>query len=221
MLLHKIKLYASSEDRAVYDLLREVGVIVDHVKRHVAGQQTCSWCSDGFRPHMRAKIEDNCHSNGGDETFFHSPAGNGDAMRFAFKSPLSEGFSRYGDLDVWGRMKLEEIRETLGWARDLGMHIGQHRLVHHWPCKAALSREIDLAQSVDLVIRGKLRIKHQLPKLQVAMDLFCDWGPDDYTLDLIKKEPYLHLIETDPRFVRQRDEWYAYSEEVKRLPVLL
>jgi hypothetical protein len=215
-----MKLFACDDDRKTYELFRESGVIGDYTIKNVAGQQTCSWCADGFRPHMREKIEGNCRVNGGENSFFHSPAGNGDAMRFAFNSPLSQGFSRYGDPDVWGRLKLEEIRETLGWAEDLSVHIEQHRLIHHWPCKAALSRGITFAQSIDLVIRGKFRIKHQIPGLKVAIDFFCDWDKEKYTLDLIKKEPYLKLIETDPRFTKEHSEWCAYVEEVNSLPVL-
>jgi hypothetical protein len=220
MLLHTKKLYASKEDRATHYLYREAGVLVPHKSEHVAGKQTCSCCSDGFRFHMTEGVFNRCKENGGDETFFHQFKGNGEAMRFALNSPLSGGFSRYGDLDVWGRMKVDEIKEVLGWADDLEVVVEQHRLVHHWPCKAALSRNLDLSQSIDLVIRGKLRIKHQIPDLKVGIDFFIDWDQDDHTTELIKKEPYLQLIETDPRFTKERDEWSAYAEDVKKLPIL-
>lgn len=218
MLLHKMKLFASDDDRATYELFQEAGIIVEHSTKHVAGQQTCSWCADGFRPHMKETVEGHCRTNGGDETFFHSFAGNGDAMRFAFNSPLSSGFSEDGDLDVWGRLKLEEIRETLGWAEGLNMSVAQHRLVHHWPCKAAVSRGITLSESVFLVICGKMRIKHQIPQLKVAIDLWCDWAPREWTLNLVKKEAYLRLIATDARFAHVYDKWCTHKEEVRKLP---
>jgi hypothetical protein len=219
MLMHKKKLYASEDDRATHHLFQEAGIIVGYQTKKVAGQQICSVCSDGFRLHMKKEVYSSCRANGGDEAFFHSFQGNGEAMRFALNSPLSEGFSALTS-DVWGRLKTKEIAEVLGWADELDVPVVQHRLVHHWPCKGAMSRDISLAQSIDLVIRGKLRIKHQVPALQVAIDFFCDWGPDESTIELIRKEPYLAMIETDPRFSKERDEWCAYAEETKKLPVL-
>ena len=219
MLMHKKKLYASENDRAIHHLFKEAGVIVGYQSKKVAGQQTCSVCSDGFRLHMKELILHNCHANGGDDTFLHPFQGNGEAMRFAYNSPLSAGFSTVTD-DVWGRLKTKEIAEVLGWVDKHDIPVAQHRLVHHWPCTGAISRDINLAQSIDLVIRGKLRIKQQIPALCVAIDFFCDWGPGDSTLELIKKEPYLALIKTDPRFRKERDEWYEYAEEVRRLPTL-
>jgi hypothetical protein len=219
MLLHKKKLYASAEDKVTYELFKEAEVIVGYQPKRVAGQQTCSVCSDGFRLHMKEEVLQTCQTNGGSDAFFHSFQGNGEAMRFAYDSPLSKGYSAITS-DILGRTKTTEITELLSWADELDVQVLQHRLVHHWPCKAALSRDITLARSIDLVIRGKLRIKQQIPALCVAIDFFCDWGENEHTIDLIKKEAYLQLIETDPRFTKERDEWALYAEEVKKLPVL-
>ncbi len=220
MLLHKKNLFASPEDKKTYEKFRETGVIIPHLHKHVSGQQLCSTCADGFRTHMKDMIYDRCRSIGGEDTFFHEFRGSGETMRFAFNSPLSHGVSKYGDPDVWGRMKTNEIIEVLGWADELKVSVEQHRLVHHWPCKAAISRDINLAGSIDLVIRGKLRIKQQVPNLCVGIDLFCDWGPNDHTIDLLKKEPYLMMLETDPAYKAQHEAWLAYVELVKQLPVL-
>lgn len=221
MLLHSKKLYASHADRVIHHLLLEAGVLSPQKESHVSGQQTCSTCSDGFRTHMKEAVFHRCRQSGGDETFFHEFKGNGEAMRFALNSPLSIGESLYGDTDVWGRKKIDEIVEVFGWAKEADLFLDQHRIVHHWPCKAAKSRGIDLLQSIDLVIRGKFRLKHQIPDLHVAIDFFCDWGKDDHTIELLKKEPYLKMIESDPQFLRQYDEWQVYVEKVKRLPILI
>lgn len=220
MLLHQMKLYASKADRAIYDFFIERGVIIEYEQEKVHGRQTCSMCSDGFRPHMKEKILRTCCSNGGTDTFFHQFNGNGEAMRFAFNSPLSDGFSAHMNADVWGMLKIKELAEAFGWAEELGVELEQHRVVHHWPCKAAISRNIDLVESIDLVVRGKCRIKHQMPGLKVALDLFCDWGPDTHSIALIKKESYLALISSDPLFEKQYDSWLEYAEEVAKLPVL-
>lgn len=220
MLLHEKKLYASCGDRIIHALFSEAGVIVPHNSEKVAGKQTCSCCSDGFRFHMTEGVFQRCRDNGGEETFFHQFKGNGEAMRFALNSPLSADVSRFGDPDVWGRLKTNEVNEVLGWAHKLDVLVEQHRLVHHWPCKAALSRNIDLAESIDLVIRGKFRIKHQIPDLKVGIDLFCDWGELDHTTELIKKEPYLNMIRNDPRFTKTYEEWLKYAEGVKKLRIL-
>jgi hypothetical protein len=220
MLLHNLKLFASPDDRHVYDQFVEAGVIRPNNTFQVAGQQICSICGDGFRHHMKSSAFKACQANGGEDTFFHELKGNGEAMRFALNSPLSDGESIYGDTDVWGRKKTDEIVELLGWADELNVSVRQHRLGHHWPCKAAKSRGISLAESIDLVVRGKLRIKQQIKGLCVAMDFFCDWGPDDHTSELIKKEAYLNMIESDPAYQQQFDEWLAYQEAVSALPVL-
>src|SRR3989339_838516 len=133
---------------------------------------------------------------------------------------LSEGFSERINADVWGLLKTRELREVLGWAEELELSVTQHRLVHHWPCKAALSRDISFAESIDLVVRGKLRIKHQIPGLKVAIDFFCDWGPGEHSIALIKKEAYLAMISSDRLFSKQHHSWLAYEEEVEKLPVL-
>lgn len=220
MLMHKKKLFASLEDRRTHSQFVEAGIIVPQRQEHVAGQQICSACADGFRTHMKDMIFQRCLESGGDETFFHEFKGSGEAMRFAFNSPLSEGVSKYGDSDVWGRMNIGELAEVLGWADELEVSVAQHRLVHHWPCKAAKSRDIDFAASIGLVIRGKLRIKHQIPDLRVGIDLFCDWGPNDHSIDLLKKEPYLVMIETDPAYRQQYESWLEHAEQVKKLSVL-
>ncbi len=218
MLLDHHKLYASKASCDMHAQFVEAGVIVPHNSDHVAGKQTCSCCSDGFRYHMHEGVFRRCQDNGGEGTFFHQFKGNGEAMRFALGSPLSDGASECGDPDVWGRMKTGELVEVLGWSRMYDVNVRQHRLVHHWPCKAAMSRKFDFATSVDLVVRGKLRIKHQIPGLQVAIDLFCDWAKGSHTTELIKKEAYLAMIESDPTFARQYDEWCVYAEEVAQLP---
>lgn len=220
MLLHKLNLFASPEDRAVHNLFREAKVIVPSQQGLVSGQQLCSICGDGFRHHMKRGVFKRCLESGGDDMFFHEFKGNGEAMRFALNSPLSAGESKYGDPDVWGRKKIDEIVEVLGWADDLGIDVGQHRVVHHWPCKAAKSRVISFAQSIDLVVKGKYRIKHQIQRLRVGIDFFCDWAPDENSIEQIKKEMYLHLIETDPAFARELDSWHEYVEQVSKLPVL-
>ena len=217
---HKKVQYASKEDLKTHGLLEEAGVLVPHVKKMVAGEQTCSWCSDGFRPHMRELILGNCRSSGGDEAFFHAPAGNGEAMRFAYNSALSQGYSDYDNRDILGMIKTKEIAESIRIAATKGVCITQHRQVHHWPCAAGSLRKITYPQSIDLVIRGKHRIKHQIPGLQVAMDLFVDWSANHHTLNLIKKEPYLVLIGSDPYFTKQHEEWLQYAEAVKALPIL-
>lgn len=220
MLLHEKKLYASPLDRVVHDLFVKEGVIVEYHSHKVAGQQTCSLCSDGFRPHMKEEVLKACHARGGATAFFHSFGGNGEAMRFAYNSPLSEGFSERNNDDVWGILKTKELCEVLCWAEGLDMSVTQHRLVHHWPCKAALSRGINLAESIDLVVRGKLRIKQQIPHLKVALDFFCDWGPDEHSIALIKKEAYVSFISTNPLFAKQYDSWLAYEKEVMKLPTI-
>lgn len=220
MLLHQKKLYASAADRVAYERLIKEGVIVEYQEKKVHGQQTCSLCSDGFRPHMKEKVLNTCHSNGGDNAFFHPFTGHGEAMRFAYNSPLSEGFSDRNNADFWGSGKTKEISEFHGWAEETGVLVKQHRLVHHWPCKAAISRNISLAESIDLVIRGKLRIKHQMPGLKVAIDLFCDWGPNEHSMACIKKEAYVFLISNDWLFAKQHDGWMAHEEQIKKLPIL-
>jgi hypothetical protein len=220
MLLHQKNLFASEQDKKTHGLFVEAGIIQPHRQEYVAGKQLCSNCSDGFRLHMKEMIFDHCRQNGGDETFYHEFRGSGDPMRFALNSPLSHGVSKYGDPDVWGRMKTQEVIEVLGWANELGITVNQHRIVHHWPCKAAKSRQIDFAASIDLVFRGKLRLKHQIPDLRVGIVLFCDWAAHEHTLELMKKEPYLAFIKTDPRFKVQHESWLEYAEQVKQLPVL-
>jgi hypothetical protein len=70
------------------------------------------------------------------------------------------------------------------------------------------------------VVKGKYRIKHQIQRLRVGIDFFCDWAPDENSIEQIKKEMYLHLIETDPAFARELDSWHEYVEQVSKLPVL-
>lgn len=220
MLLHQKKLYASDADREVYQQLIDAGVIIEYKEGKVHGRQTCSLCSDGFRPHMREVVSSTCHTNGGREAFFHPFIDNGHPMSYAFNSPLSEGLSDRNNADVLGLIQTKKIVQVLEWTSELDVSVLQHRLVHHWPCKAAISRSIGLAESIDLVIRGKLRIKQQIPGLKVAIDLFCDWDQDEHSMACIKKEAYLSLISTNWLFSKQYEEWLAYEEKVKKLPVL-
>jgi hypothetical protein len=125
-------LFAEPKDRPVVRMLTEAGVFVPHHSDKVGARQVCTYCGDGFRFHYKQWISRPCIEKGGDEAFFHTPGGNGDPMRFALDSPLSMHFP-----DDWGRLKIAEIVETLGWTDELRIAVDQHRLVHHWPCKAA------------------------------------------------------------------------------------
>jgi hypothetical protein len=141
-------------------------------------------------------------------------------MRFALDSPLSEGFSERNNPDYWGAAKTKELVEVLGWAQEAGLVVTQHHLVHHWPCKAGKTRHISYLDSVDLVIRGKLRIKRQIQGIQVSIEQFIDWGPGDCTHDLIKMEPYIALLKTHLPLRNAYEAWQEYAEQVSGLPVL-
>ena len=220
MLLKKKGLYASAADCDTYHMFAEAGVIGPNNLMKAHGRQTCSQCADGFRLHISETVIKMCKASGGDDLFFHNFKGNGEAMRFVLDSPLSEGFSMHNNTDLWGRIKVLEIDEVLGWAEELGVDVAQHRTVHHWPCKAALSRGITFAQSIDLVVKGKVRLKHQIAGLQVALDLFTDWSEDVCKHDLIKKEAYVAFIRNTPSFHEVYDNWQEYLLAVSRLPVL-
>lgn len=215
MLLKEKKLYATARDRAVYDELVDAGVIVPHHPHKVAGRQMCTHCADGFRPHYKEWIKDLCFSQGGARSFFHTFSGNGDPMRYAYCSPLSGTHS-----DAWGALKVEELAETLRWARALEVSVDQMRDVHHWPCKAALDRNISLLESIDLVVRGKHRIKQQIPDLRVALELFIDWDESHHTVNLIKKEAYISYLRNTPSRISMHLSWLSYQESTKNLPVL-
>lgn len=219
-LLHKKRLYADPQDRKHYELFREAGVCVDYNVEKAHGQVTCSICSDGFRTHIGEKVSSICRALGGDEMFYHEFKGNGEAMRFAFESPLSAGFSERSNDDFWGAAKVKELVEVLGWAEEVGLQVVQHRLIHHWPCKAGTTRAISYPGSVDLVLRGKFRIKHQIKNLQVSIEQFIDWGPAECTHDQLKMDPYVNLLRSHTAFMRQYDDWLAYCEHVGKLPVL-
>ncbi len=214
MLLRQMKLYASGKDRTMYETLKEAGVLVPHHSHKVCGKQICTHCADGFRPHYKEWIKDLCFSNGGAKSFFHTFSGNGDPMRYAYQSPLSESGT-----DAWGSLKTQELIETLGWAQKMNVQVEQMRDVHHWPCKAALDRNISFLESIDLVVRGKHRIKHQIPSLRVALELFIDWGDDNHTVDLIKKEQYIRFIRETPSESAKYHSWLKYKESVLALPV--
>lgn len=215
MLLHEKKLYASHADRMTFEMFKEAGVIVPHHSHKVSGKQICTHCADGFRPHYKEWIKALCFSSGGAKSFFHTFSGNGDPMRFALHSPLS----RPGT-DEWGDLKILELAETLRWADELNVNVEQMRDVHHWPCKAGLDRKITFSDSIDLVVRGKHRIKRQVPSLRVALELFIDWKDDEHTVNLIKKEMYVQFLKREPKFAKQYDSWLAYDERVKTLPVI-
>ncbi len=215
MLLREKKLYASAADRTTFEMFKEVGVIVPHHSHKVCGKQICAHCADGFRPHYKEWIKALCFSSGGATSFFHTFSGNGDPMRYAYHSPLS----KYGS-DAWGALKTEELAETLRWADALHVPVEQMRDVHHWPCKAALDRKISFSESIDLVVRGKHRIKRQIPSLRVALELFIDWGDDEHTVNLIKKERYVQFLRREPSFSREYASWLAYEEQIQNIPVI-
>ena len=213
MLLHQKKLYAQESDRKPHALFVEAKVIVPHETERVGGKQICSHCADGFRIHYKRWIAKQCFTNGGDDAFFHTFSGNGEPMRFACNSALS-----MVNPDDWGALKMMELYETLGWAKALEVVIDQLRVVHHWPCKAALDRNIGFEDSIDLVVRGKLRIKWQLP-IKVGLEMFIDWSQDEHTTHLIKKEPYIELLRNHPPYREKYEHWLRYEELVRELPV--
>ncbi len=216
MLYRRMGLFAPVEDRETVAMLTEAGVLIPHQREKISGKQICSHCGDGFRYHYKRWIAGGCIEKGIDEAFFHTFSGNGEVLRFALDSPLSyDAFP-----DDWGTLKTMEIAEVLGWASEMGLEVTQHRLVHHWPCKAAMSREIDLLSSIILCAKGKTRIKHQIPGLKVGMEIFIDWSEDEYETPLIKKEALYAMLATDPRFTREYDAWLAHEAAVARLPVL-
>lgn len=220
MLLKSKKLYARPGDRPVYETLMSAQVLQPHNAGKVSGQQICIRCADGFRPHYRKWTRDTCEDQGGEEVFFHPPTGNGDPMRFAYYSPLSTDPFSHMRSDVWGYMKSLEIMESLEIAADVGVNVMYLRIVHHWPCKAAIKRRISFLESIDLVVRGKTRLKHQFPGIQVAMELFVDWGEDDITKNLIKKEQYMNFLRSETEFTKMHDDMLVHEDEVFALPVL-
>ena len=204
----------------MYELFREAKVCIPFNLTKARGQVTCSMCSDGFRTHIGEKVSSICKAQGGDEMFYHEFKGNGEAMRFALDSPLSAGFSERNNPDFWGSALIKELVEVLQWAMEAGLVVNQHRNIHHWPCKGGKSRHISYANSVDLVIRGKVRIKQQIRGLQVSIEQFIDWGPVECTHDQLKLEPYVDLLRSYPPLRQTYDNWLEYSERVAQLPVL-
>jgi hypothetical protein len=136
-------------------------------------------------------------------------------MRFAFESPLA-----YFSSDDCGLFKTREVVQTLEWATELGVDVEQHRLVHHWPCKAALSIGVSFLESIILVAKGKMRLKHQIPGLKVSMEVFIDWSADEFEVHSLSKEALVKLMQNDPQFSKVWEDWLAYEDRVRQLPVL-
>lgn len=220
--------YASTQDLRAMELFQRAGVFITWNGENVHHEVLHSACADGHRYQaLKMTAHRICMHNGGGNSMFHSPSGNGDALRFAFNSPLS-----YFTPDDWGRLKTAEVFESL----EIKDGVQQGRLLHHWPCAAAVARNISFIRSIFWLVAGKARIKQQIRGICVALDICVHVDNDDDRFFLVKKEAFLDLLDhcredtyhdhfpgfedLEPEIKWCAMHWQDYRARVSMLPVL-
>lgn len=202
--------FATKEDLHLYAELEEAGVLVPLERRRLTCQQLFICCADGHRPHLWMEDFHVCQrlAHKKQNACFHKLSGNGKTLTIAYNSPLSVN-------DEEGRVTVREMRTTL---TDVKPCLEKTLITNHWPCRAAALARLDLAGSIDLQLRGKVRVRTQIPDFITMVTLIkIDVAPGVTRTSVVHKAAYLWWL-GQPANALRLEGWLSYEHSLDLLP---